>query len=327
MIGGIPQNAILSETPSGLYCPAGGFYIDPRRKVARAVITHAHSDHARPGSEAYLCSEPCAPLLNIRLGKKAVVESLPFGTEKRIGDATVSFHPAGHILGSAQVRVEVAGEVWVASGDYNPAGDHSCETFEPVPCDTFITECTFGFPIYNWRSQEVVFGAINHWWATNAEKGIPTVLHAYSLGKAQRLLANVDPGIGPIYAHSAVLPFLPVYAGNGIQLPEVLEWSGDIPINALGKALILIPPAASGSGREPNIREAKFAMASGWMTTRSARKQSSFDEGFVLSDHADWKGILSAVEATGATQVLTTHGEDGALLRFLREKGKDCHSL
>ena len=318
---------ILTETPSGLYCPAGDFYIDPRRKVPRAVITHAHSDHARPGSEAYLCADPCKSLLHIRLGKKACVESQPFGTETQVGNATISFHPAGHILGSAQVRVEVDGEVWVASGDYNPAGDSSCEAFEPVPCDTFITECTFGSPIYNWRPQGEVFAAINHWWATNASNHHPTVLHAYSLGKAQRLLAGVDPGIGPIYAHSAVLPFLPVYAENGIQLPEVLEWSGDIPKYELGKALILIPPAASGSGREPNLREAKFAMASGWMTTRSARKQSSFDEGFVLSDHADWKGILSAVESTGATQILTTHGEDGSLLRFLKENGKDCRSL
>jgi putative mRNA 3-end processing factor len=318
---------LLTNTPSGIYCEAGDFYIDPKRKVPRAVITHAHSDHARPGSGSYFCAEPCTPLLHIRLGKKAIVEAAPYGTKTRIKDATVSFHPAGHILGSAQVRVEVGGEVWVASGDYNPSGDHSCESFEPMPCDTFITECTFGLPIYNWRPQREVFGAINHWWESNASKGIPTVLHAYSLGKAQRLLTGVDPSIGRIFAHGAVLPYLPVYVRQGIGMPDVEEWSHGTSPKDLSGALVVIPPAASGSRREHNLLDSRTGLASGWMATRKACKQSGFDEGFVLSDHADWKGILSAVEATGASHVLTTHGDDMALIRYLTGTGLDCRRL
>ena len=317
---------VLSNTSNGIYCEAGGFYIDPRRGVERAIVTHGHSDHARSGSQAYLCSASSEKILQERLGKSTKIESLDFGVREKIGDALVSFHPAGHILGSAQVRVEVDGEVWVVSGDYNPAEQTSCESFESVPCHTFITECTFGFPIYKWRSQTEVFGEVNEWWAENAGEGEITLITAYSLGKAQRVLSCLNAGIGPIYGHSAVLPFLPVYEEYGIKIPEVQLLKADIPKNDLKGAMVIVPPAVQEVHLPNNVRGAKTGMVSGWMTTRAARKQSRLNKGFALSDHADWNGILSAVKATGAEKIYATHGNVEVLVRYLNEMGYDCES-
>jgi putative mRNA 3-end processing factor len=317
---------VLTNTPEGIYCEAGDFYIDPRRGVKRAVITHGHSDHARSGSESYLCSDSSKQILQIRLGAKEKIESLGFGVEQKIGEATVSFHPAGHILGSAQVRVEVGGKVWVVSGDYNPAEETSCESFESVPCHTFITECTFGFPIYRWRKQSEVLADVNQWWSENARDGEITLIHAYSLGKAQRILTGLDPEIGSIYGHSAVLPFLPIYEEHGVELPKVHALKADIPRNDLKGAMVIVPPAVQDMHLPANLRGAKTGMISGWMTTRGARKQSRLNRGFALSDHADWDGILKAVKASGAEKIYATHGNDETLVRYLNEIGYDSES-
>lgn len=190
---------MLRTTDRGLYCEAGDFHIDPWAPVARAVVTHAHGDHLTWGCESYLVSETGAAVSRERLGAwGAGLESMPYGDTRTINGVRVSFHPAGHILGSAQVRLEYRGEVWVVSGDYKTDPDPTCAPWEPVRCHTFITESTFGLPIYRWPSQQQVFAEINAWWAANAAAGQVSLLCAYALGKAQRLLAGLDPSIGPI---------------------------------------------------------------------------------------------------------------------------------
>ena len=319
---------VLELTDLGLYCPAGDFYVDPWRPVDRAVITHAHADHARPGSKRYLATDPGRHVLQARMGPDAVIETMPFGESTTIGDAAVSLHPAGHILGSAQVRVEVGGEVWVVAGDYKTdETDNTCATFEPVRCDTFVTESTFGLPVYQWPKQVDLYDEINGWWAANKELGRTSVVFAYALGKSQRVLAGLDSSIGEIYCHGAVQTCNKGYRAAGVELPETQyagrkddkgEWSG---------AMILAPPSALGSTWLRKFGDYATAFASGWMQLRGTRRRKGVDRGFVLSDHADWPGLLSAIEATGAGRVLVTHGVGTALVRFLTEKGVEAHQL
>jgi len=305
--------------PEGLYCPAGDFYIDPRGQVERALVTHAHSDHARSGHKSYLVSATCLPLLKLRLGQEVKAEGIPFGETRKIGDAIVSFHPAGHILGSAQIRVEVKGRVWVVSGDYKPQPDRSCEPFQLVKCNVFVSECTFGLPVYHWETEETVHQQINQWWSNNAKAGKPSLLFAYSLGKAQRVLRGLDSDIGPIYAHGAVHPFLPVYESSGVKFPRVQKpkdgdgnWSG---------VMIVAPPAVEDAGWTRRFKGAERGFASGWMAVRGAKRRRNLDRGFVLSDHADWAGLLEVIKGTGAEQIKLTHGDGAPLVRYLGEQG------
>lgn len=311
---------LIRTTPNGLYCEAGGFYIDPWRAVDRAVITHAHADHARSGSRHYLCSRPGEGVLRHRIGQAAKIESLPFGEATAINGVHVSLHPAGHILGSAQVRVEHQGEVWCVSGDYKTAPDAAAEHFEPVRCDHFITECTFGLPIYRWPSSAEVFAQINDWWRSNQELGRTSVLLAYSLGKAQRVLAGVDPDIGPIAVHGAVAPFMPLYRQEGIRLPEVEKLTKDNAADFKGRGLVVAPGSVQGTSWLKKIAPNSLAFASGWMAVRGARRRLSLDRGFVLSDHVDWPGLIDAVRATGATTIGATHGHTAPFIRYAREE-------
>lgn len=315
----------LVVRPQGLYCPAGDFYIDPRGRVERALVTHAHSDHARPGHANYLVSETCLPLLKLRLGQEITAEGLPYGEIRRIGGAQVSFHPAGHILGSAQVRVEVGGRVWVVSGDYKPQPDRSCEAFELVKCDVFVSECTFGLPVYQWKEEGIIHQEINQWWSENALAGRPSLLFAYSLGKAQRVLRGLDSSIGPVFAHGAVHPFLPVYESSGVRFPKVQkpregdgDWAG---------AMIVAPPAVEDAGWTRRFKGAQRGFASGWMAVRGARRRRNLDRGFVLSDHADWAGLLGVIEGTGAEEIKLTHGDGEPLARYFGERGIQASML
>ena len=318
---------LLTHTDHGLYCAAGDFFVDPWRPVARAVITHAHGDHARPGSAAYLCAAPGEGILRLRLGPEARIEPLPYGEPRRINGVTVSLHPAGHILGSAQVRIEGEGEVWVVSGDYKTGPDPTCAPFAPVACDTFITEATFGLPIYRWPPAAEVFAAVNAWWRANQAAGRTSVLFAYALGKAQRVLAGVDPTIGPIYAHGAVHRLNNAYIDSGVRLPD-WRYAGDAPPGAdWSRALVIAPTSAQGTPWLRRFGEVSTAFASGWMHVRGQRRRRSVDRGFVLSDHADWPGLLSAVAAGGARRVLVTHGYTAVLARYLREQGLEAYEL
>ena len=318
---------LVQAGEAGLECADGGFWIDPWRPVERAVVTHAHADHARPGSAAYLTSPSGRPVLRARLGEDATIETLEWGERRRIGGVDVSLHPAGHLLGSAQVRIERAGEVWVVSGDYKTVADRTCEPFEPVPCDVFITESTFGLPVYRWPSQEDVLHAVHVWWRDNAAAGRPSVLFAYALGKAQRVLAGVGEGPGPIVAHGAVRLSNEAYRAAGVELPVIRDVDEVTP-DELSRALVVAPPSAQGSPWMRRFPRAATAFASGWMRVRGPRRRRSVDRGFVLSDHVDWPGLLAAVEATGATRVGVTHGSVDTVVRYLsEERGLDAWAV
>jgi putative mRNA 3-end processing factor len=318
---------LLQLTDSGLYCPAGDFYVDPWRPVPRAVVTHAHADHARHGSARYLAAAPGERVLRSRLGPDAVIDTLPYGAAVEHGGVRVSLHPAGHVLGSAQVRLEHRGQVCVVSGDYKLEADPTCAAFEPVRCHLFVTESTFGLPIYRWPAQAEVFTEVNTWWRANAEAGRPTLLFGYALGKAQRLLAGLDPSVGPIYTHGAVEKITQDYRDSGVSLPPT-NYVGDAPRGTDWKrALVLAPPSAHGTPWARKFGSHATGFASGWMRIRGTRRRRAVDRGFVLSDHADWPGLLRAVEASGAEQVWVTHGYVAVLVRYLREKGLEARGL
>lgn len=310
--------------PQGLYCPAGDFFIDPWRPVERAVITHAHADHARAGHASYLAATPGAGVLRARLPGIAL-ESLDYGAALTMGGVRVSLHPAGHVLGSAQVRIEQHGRVWVVSGDYKvapgfAAEDATCAPFEPVRCETFISESTFGLPVYRWDSQAAIMAEINRWWADNAAAGRASILYAYSLGKAQRLLAAIDATIGPIVCHGAVENVNAAYREAGVRLPETLA-ALSLKRADRGRALVIVPPSVRGSAWEKRFGSAADAFASGWMLLRGARRRQGVDRGFALSDHADWPGLLAAIDASGAERVIVTHGQVDVLVRHLAGLG------
>lgn len=314
---------VLTVTDRGIYCPAGDFFIDPWRPVARALVTHGHADHARPGMGSYLVTETAAPVVRHRLGE-ITLDTIRYGETRTIGGATVSFHPAGHVPGSAQIRVEVAGEVWVVSGDYKTVDDGLSEPFEPVRCHAFVTECTFGLPVFTWTRDDVLRAQINDWWAANAAAGRPSLLGAYSLGKAQRLLAGLDTSIGPVLTHGAVENVNEVLRGQGIPLPETIRVEPETRGKDHPGALILATPSAIGSTWARRFPGASTAFASGWMALRGVRRRRSADRGFIVSDHADWHGLNEAIAATGAETILVTHGYTAIFRRWLEEQGYDA---
>ncbi len=307
--------------PEGLYCPVGQFFIDPWRPVDSAVITHGHSDHARSGHARYLAHHDSAGTLRSRLGDIAL-QTVAYGESVSHNGVRVSLHPAGHVLGSAQVRVEHQGRVWVASGDYKLESDGTCAAFEPVPCHTFITESTFGLPVYRWPSQSELFAQINAWWQGNAQAGRTSVLFCYAFGKAQRILAGVDASIGPLVMHGAVEPLNAVYRAAGVKLPPTVRVSDEAMASLpLGQALVLAPPSAQSTPWMKRFGNYADAFASGWMLLRGARRRRGVDRGFVMSDHADWPSLNSAIRATGAEQVFVTHGSVAVMVRWLQEQG------
>ncbi|MFL5563258.1 MAG: ligase-associated DNA damage response exonuclease [Gemmatimonadaceae bacterium] len=311
-----------------MYCAAGDFYIDPWLPVDRAVITHAHGDHARWGSHHYLSSREGERVLRTRLGADAVIQSVQFGETVTINGVDVSLHPAGHILGSAQVRVEHRGEVWVVSGDYKTEADPTCAAFEAVRCHTFVTESTFGLPIYRWTPQREIFAAVADWWRANAVAGRASVLFGYALGKAQRLLAGlVDADVGPIFTHGAVERLNRDYRAGGVALPPT-TYAGSAPKGqSFASALIVAPPSAAGSSWLRRFAPLSTAFASGWMRIRGARRRRSLDRGFALSDHVDWPALLATIDATGAERVLVTHGYREPVVRWLLERGIEAHAV
>ena len=374
---------LIVQRPEGLYCPPGDFYIDPWRPVDRAVITHAHADHARAGHRHYLAAAPAEGVLRSRLGQAITLQALEYGQRITHHGVTVSLHPAGHVLGSAQVRLEHGGQTWVASGDYKVAPDATCAPFEPVCCDVFITESTFALPIYRWRPDAEIFADINSWWAANAAAGRASVLMCYSFGKAQRILSGVDASIGPIIVHGAVQTLNEAYRAAGVALPDTLSVEDVKDPADCKRALVLCPPGAVGVrsagppqastapsggsvvreatsvGVSPGagppqastapsggsvVREAtsvgaysspwikRFgdfsdAFASGWMQLRGARRRGGYDRGFVLSDHADWPGLMGAIAATGAQRVIVTHGSVPVLVRYLLQQGLQAEAF
>ena len=318
---------MLLETASGLFCAAGDFHVDPWAPVERAVITHAHGDHARPGSAAYLCTPETALLLRRRFGPEARIETQPCGERRSIGAAKVSFHPAGHVLGSAQVRIEGPEGIWVVAGDYKRASDPTCVPFEPVRCDTFITESTFGLPIYRWDATATVITDIIAWWRGNRDAGRTSVIFCYTIGKAQRLLAEIGAVTErPVFVHGMLLGMIDAYREAGISLPEVrpvIERAGGRAAQKVSLAgeLVLAPLSARGTPWMRRLGTHSDAFASGLMRVRGVRRQRAYDKGFVISDHADWPALLQTIADTGAPRVLATHGHAESLARHLHTLG------
>ncbi len=318
--------ALLELTDKGLYCAAGDFYIDPWRAVDRAVLTHAHADHARYGSRFYLAHRSSASVLRLRLGKDIPLQTLEYNEPLYLQGVRVSLHPAGHIPGSAQVRVECKGEVWVASGDYKLRYDGLSPAFEPVRCHHFITESTFGLPLFRFPPQEQVFQDIHQWWEQNRREGFSTVLFAYSLGKAQRLIKHLNPASGPMFVHSAIRQTNQALQADGWDIPE-------LPLPSEGKkedlkgALVLAPPSAARGTWLKAFGPARLATASGWMALRGARRRQALDRGFLLSDHADWDELHQAIEASEAAHIWVTHGYRALFVRHLQDLGYEASVL
>jgi putative mRNA 3-end processing factor len=315
---------LVSVRPEGLYCEAGDFFVDPWRPVDRALITHGHSDHARSGSSHYLATRISAPILQKRLGNQINLQGVEYGEKLKLGDTWVSFHPAGHVLGSAQIRIEHRDEVWVVSGDYKRCADPSCTPFEVIPCNVLITEATFGLPIYRWQTGAATAQQIYHWWHGEDGRDRPSLLFCYAFGKAQRILSELATlsdllSDRPVYLHGAIQVLTDIYRQAGVpivptipvsEMPRSYKFIGD---------LILAPPSAHRSSWMKRFAQPQTAFASGWMAVRGARRRRGYERGFVLSDHADWPGLITTVRETGAKTVYVTHGQSDVVSRYLRE--------
>ncbi len=313
--------SLLKFTKKGIYCEQAKVYIDTWKPVDYAIITHAHADHSRNGNKHYLSTSLSKPIIQYRLGKDISIEGIEYGEKRVINGVQFSFHPAGHIIGSAQLRVEYKGEVWVVSGDYKLENDGISTPFEAIQCNVFITECTFGLPVFKWKEQQIIYNEINDWWKKNKTEGKATIISAYSLGKAQRILKNIDSSIGQIYTHGAIYNTNEVIQHMGIDLLETTLVDDSQKKKDFEGALIIAPPAAIGSSWEKRFPIHETGIVSGWMALRGARRRSAVDRGFVLSDHADWEGLNLAIKATQCEKVITTHGYTDIFTQWLNEQG------
>ncbi|NEV94388.1 ligase-associated DNA damage response exonuclease [Psychroflexus sp. YR1-1] len=318
------KEPLLAFNPNGIYCAAADVYLDPWRKVDKAIISHGHADHSRWGNKKYITHHDNIPIMKHRLGE-IDVEGKAYGETFTINNVKFSLHPAGHVIGSSQIRVEHKGEVWVFSGDYKDEADGVCSPFEPVQCDTFITECTFGLPAFKWKPQAEVMKDINQWWRENKAEGRTSVLFGYSLGKAQRLLKHLNPEIGKIYTHGAIENMTDVLR-DMVDFPETLRVTRETTKKELNGNLVLAPPSAHGGTWIRKMVPYVTASASGWMTFRGARRRRAIDKGFVMSDHCDWDGLLNSIKATGCEKVICTHGYTDIFSKYLREIGYDART-
>lgn len=318
--------SLLRFTNEGIYCPAAGVYIDPWKKVNRALITHGHSDHARNGHNHYLCTHAAKPVIKHRLGN-IKCDSIDFNEPIQINGVRFSFHPAGHIIGSAQIRVEHKGEVWVVSGDYKVADDGFTEAYEPIQCNHFITESTFALPIYQWDEPDSIAEQINQWWLQNRSEGKVSIILGYSLGKAQRIIHHLDASIGTIYTHQSIEKINEVLRNQGIPIKPTTLISPEITPKSYQGNIIVAPPSVVRNSWINDIPEYETASASGWMMLRSTRGNRNVDRGFVLSDHADWSGLLDAIKATCAENIYVTHGYTDIFTRYLNESGWNARTV
>lgn len=318
---------LIKFTPSGIYCEQAGIYIDPWKPVQQAVITHAHSDHARWGMKNYLAHKDSEPILRLRLGDKISLQTVNYNEPVFLNGVKLTLHPAGHVVGSAQVRLEYKGEVNVISGDYKTEYDGLSTAFEPVKCNVFVTESTFGLPVYRWQKQQEIFDEINAWWRQNKEEGFASVLYGYSLGKAQRIIQNVDHNIGRIFTHGGVESTNRAFRRFGIDIHETTLVNSDINKEDYKGNLIVAPPSAINSTWLRRFTPYREAVCSGWMALRGARRRRNVAKGFALSDHADWNGLNEAVSATEAEKVFVTHGYSDVFSQWLREQGIDAEPI
>ena len=318
------RKPLLEFNANGIYCAQGDFYIDPWRPVNYAIITHAHSDHAKWGNKKYLAHHLSREILYHRLGE-INLETIEYGETVQINNVGITLFPAGHILGSAQIRVVYKGEIWVVSGDYKLEDDGLCAPFEPVKCHSFISECTFGIPVYKWKPQQEIFDGINQWWKQNNSEGKTSVLVGYSLGKAQRILQNLDMNIGKVYTHGVIQNSNDALIRNGIALNLTEKITYETTKEQINGNMVICPPSAVGSAWTRKLNPYSFGYCSGWMAIRGAKKRRAADRGFVLSDHADWDGLITAIAATACETVYLTHGFTASFSRYLSDVGYDAH--
>lgn len=318
------RKPLLCFNDKGIYCEQADVYLDPWKPVDKAIITHGHADHSRWGNKQYITQHDNVPIIKHRLGDISV-SGVHYGETFSVKNVKFSLHPAGHIIGSSQVRVEYKGEVWVFSGDYKTEDDGISVPYEPVKCDAFITECTFGLPAFKWLPQAQVMSDVNSWWQQNRSEGKTSVLFGYSLGKAQRLLHGLDPSIGKIFTHGAIENMTEVLRPLA-DFPETTRITKDVKKEEIKGGIVLAPPSAHGSTWIRKMVPYETAMASGWMAFRGARRRRAVDRGFVLSDHCDWQGLISSIKATGCERVICTHGYSEIFSRFLNEQGYDART-
>jgi len=314
--------SLVVFTELGFYCPQADVYIDPMRKVAKAIVTHAHSDHARSGMGHYLCESSGVEIMKLRLGKGISVQGLAYGETIFMNGVEISLFPAGHVPGSAQVKLSYRGEIWVISGDYKTIADGLSPAFESVQCHHFVTESTFGLPIFHWRPQDEVFQDINAWWQRNAANGFTSIMLGYSLGKAQRIMKYLDRGIGNVICHSAIADANMALENSGFTFGTWAEAGKavvELSANSLSRSLLIFPPNAINGPLMQHIGKHAVANCSGWMAVRKSKNWGGVDQGFVLSDHADWSQLLEAVTASRAEHVYVTHGFTDVFARYLRE--------
>ena len=318
------KTPLLAFNEKGIYCAQADVYLDPWRPVDKAIISHGHADHSRWGHKKYITHHSNIPIIKHRLGE-INVSGKDWVETFTINNVKFSFHPAGHIIGSAQIKVEYKGEVWVFTGDYKTEADGVAKPYEPVKCHTFITECTFGLPAFKWQPQEEVFAEINNWWEQNQSEGKTSVIFGYSLGKAQRLLKYLDPSIGKIYTHGAIENMTEVLRPQ-LEMPETTRITRDVKKEEIKGNIVIAPPSAHGTPWIKKMVPYVTASASGWMTFRGARRRRAIDRGFVLSDHCDWQGLLSSIKETGAEKIICTHGYTDIFSKYLREIGYDART-
>jgi putative mRNA 3-end processing factor len=318
---------ILELTPKGLYCALGDFYIDPYKTVDKAIITHGHGDHAHQGMKEYIATTTAEHILHKRLGQDIKLTTYPYGEIFRMGEVDVSFHSAGHILGSSQVRIQYKDEVWVFTGDFKRDEDLTCEPFQVVPCDVFISEATFSLPVYSWPLFSLEVKEIYDWWMKNREEGFNSVLCCYALGKAQRLIAGLRQYTDDkIWVHGTIDELNHCYEKTGLSWPNVEKVPLETKIKMAGD-MILCPPSALGSSWAKRLTPKKVAFASGWMRLRGNRRRKGYERGFVISDHADWPSLVRTVQETGCKKVYFTHGNTDTIVKYLNEMGIKAYDL
>ncbi|WP_342646389.1 ligase-associated DNA damage response exonuclease [Mucilaginibacter sp. CSA2-8R] len=320
------QKPLLEFTDKGIYCAKGKFYIDPWQPVDDAVITHAHADHAYAGHKHYLAHHLSREVMLYRLGE-IKLQTVEYGETVIKNGVSITLYPAGHVIGSAQIRVESQGQVWVVSGDYKVEDDGVCAPFEPVPCHHFISECTFGMPVYKWKPQAELFTEVNKWWQQNRDNNLATVIVGYSLGKAQRILQNLDLSIGKVYTHGVIENTNEALRRNGIILQPTERITTDSVKEEVRRGIIIAPPSSVGTPWMRKFQPYSFGYCSGWMAIRGAKRRRAADRGFVMSDHADWDGLVSAIDATGCEKVYLTHGYTASFSRYLAEIGFDASEV
>lgn len=318
--------ALIQFTNKGIYCKQGDFYIDPWRPVDKAIITHGHADHAKPGNKSYLCHTLTKPILGERYGLYDNVETLPYQETININGVQLTMFPAGHVIGSAQIRLEYKGEIVVISGDYKTEYDGINTAFEPVKCHTFVSESTFGLPIYKWQPQQLIFDNVHRWITDNHAKNKTSVLVAYSLGKAQRLIKNLQGG-AEIFVHRTIANLNDAFEKAGVQLPSTTAITAEIKKDTLQQGIVIVPPALADSKWVKSLMNPAIGICSGWMAVRAGRRWRSADAGFALSDHADWPGLLEAIKATEAEKVMVTHGSTAVFSRYLNEIGIEAEEV